>query len=181
MLLPPGTPGKSDLGASLRAPAGISQCHRTHSLTASHTWGAMRRQDKKPSRRTRGTKVALLLFTSLAAGASPARAWLYPEHRAITTRGFEGLAPRDHAELDRLWREVRRGNESRLCEQASVGDQGLKPPCIDYAAWPAIAGDHSCSPVSLIEAVLQSDWILKVAAISARMAAKLAGTKSEDM
>jgi hypothetical protein len=123
--------------------------------------------------------VVLLLALFLAGSASPARAWLYPEHRAITARGIDTLDPRHRAQLDRLWMEARKGYESRLCEQPDAGDQGQKPACIDYAAWPAISGDHSCSPETMLQTVLESDWILKVAAITARMAAKIAASKNE--
>jgi hypothetical protein len=123
----------------------------------------------------------VFLLASLLAAASPAGAWLYPEHRAMSARGIEKLDPRRRGQLDRLWMEARRGYEARLCEQSDAGDQGEKPACIDYAAWPAIAGDHSCSPETMLQTILQSDWILNVAAISARMAAKIAGSKTEDL
>ena len=37
---------------------------------------------------------------------------------------------------------------------------GRRPPCIDWAALSAIAGDHSCSSQELTATVLESDWIL---------------------
>jgi hypothetical protein len=130
-------------------------------------------------RNRRSARVALLLLSSLVAGAPSARAYLYPGHRAIMARGIEKLDPRRRAQLDRLWMEARKGHEARLCEQADAGNQGEKPSCIDYAA-PAIAGDHSCSPDGMLQTVLQSDWILKVAAITARMEARMAASKTED-
>ena len=47
------------------------------------------------------------------------------------------------------------------------GDGRGHPSCIDLAAWPAIAGDHSCSPDQLIQKTLTSDWILRVARVGA--------------
>ena len=121
-------------------------------------------------------RIALGLLASLTSGW--ALGWTYPEHRAITAAGISTLDPRGRAALDALWAAARAG-EPRLCEQADARDQGTKPDCIDLTAWPAIAGDHSCSPVNMLEVILQSDWILKVAGVSARMGQGLAAAKSE--
>ena len=40
--------------------------------------------------------------------------------------------------------------------------------CIDLAAWPAIAGDHSCSPQEMLQTILDSPWILDVARVAQR-------------
>ena len=48
------------------------------------------------------------------------------------------------------------------------GDGRSDAVCIDLAAWAGIAGDHSCSPDLLINTTLPSDWILKVATVSAQ-------------
>jgi len=72
-------------------------------------------------------------------------AWLYPEHRDITVLSVQKLDPERRAILDRLWAAVRSGHEGRLCEQVADAAQAEKPSCIDWAAWPAISGDHSCS------------------------------------
>ncbi len=68
---------------------------------------------------------------------------------------------------------------ARLCESADAGNQGPKPACIDLAAWPAIAGDHSCSPGEMLRVILESDWLLRVAGVAARMGAGLASSKNE--
>ena len=128
----------------------------------------------------RSRRLAFLLTSSLLLGVSPAKGWLYSEHRAITARGIEDLEPRRRGALDRLWQEARAGYESRLCAQADAGDQGRDPGCIDLAAWPAIAGDHSCSPRTMLEAILESDWILPVAAVSSRTAARILAAKNEN-
>jgi hypothetical protein len=125
-------------------------------------------------------KGASLVVCALALGVSPAKGWLYSEHRAITARGIEQLEPRRRGGVDQLWQEARHGYEKRLCEQPSAGDQGHDPACIDLAAWPAIAGDHSCSPQTMLEAILQGDWILPVAAVSSRTAAKILAAKTEN-
>jgi hypothetical protein len=118
----------------------------------------------------------LLVLALLSAKA--ASAWTYPEHRAITAKGIQTLDPRNRAALDALWAAARAG-EARLCETPAAGDQGLKPECIDLAAWAAIAGDHSCSPDDMLQVILKSNWILKVAAVTARMEEGLGKAKNE--
>ena len=92
--------------------------------------------------RTRAS-AALLLAAGLLAG--PAAAWVYPEHRNIAGKRDRGPRPDPQGALERLWAEARKGHEDRLCESPWAGDQGKKPGCIDLAAFPALAGDHSCS------------------------------------
>ena len=106
--------------------------------------------------------------------ALPARAWIYPEHRSIAGTAIAGLSPEDRAALDALWAEARTGHEERLCDTPWAGEQGPKPSCLDWSAWPAIAGDHSCSAGQMLGTVLESDWILKVAGVCSRLEVSLA-------
>lgn len=110
--------------------------------------------------------------------ALPARAWIYPEHRSIAGTAVAGLSPEERAALDALWAEARKGYEERLCDTPWAGDQGPKPACLDWSAWPAIAGDHSCSAGQLLGTVLESDWILKVAGVCSRLEVSLAAAKN---
>ena len=57
-----------------------------------------------------------LLITALliAAFASNADAWIYPEHRGITALAIQKLDPARRAELEQFWTLVRKGHESRL-------------------------------------------------------------------
>ena len=105
--------------------------------------------------------------------AHPALAWVYPEHRDIAVLGVETLDPERRAIFDRLWREARAGNDQRLCEQGADVKQGLTPACIDWAAFSAIAGDHSCSSKNMLDNVLKTQWILSVADVSAQLKADL--------
>jgi hypothetical protein len=59
-----------------------------------------------------------------------------------------------------------------------VAAQGKKPSCIDWAAWPAIAGDHSCSAEKMVQTILTTGWILKVADIAAVLKHDLADAKN---
>src|SRR4029453_12822876 len=81
--------------------------------------------------------------------------------------------------LEQLWSEARVGHEARLCAQLIDTAPG-NPACIDFAAWPAIAGDHSCSARDLLRTVLDTPWILDVARISARLKRQLATATRRD-
>ncbi len=105
--------------------------------------------------------------------AGPCFAWVYPEHRDIAVLGVQVLDPQRAAAFDKLWKEARIGHENRLCELPAVADQGTAPLCLDWAAWPAIAGDHSCSSKDMLDVVLRSEWILGVADVAAQLKADL--------
>jgi hypothetical protein len=106
----------------------------------------------------------IILFVNID---STTHAWTYPEHRQITLIAIQKLNSGYRAEFDSLWALARKGYEARL--DASVADfsLGLKPKYLDYAAWPAIAGDHSNSSENMLFVILKSNWILKVANVGA--------------
>jgi len=104
-------------------------------------------------------------------------AWIYPEHRDIALLAIENLSPEYRSELDLLWAEARKGHEERLTESVIDATQTVKPTQLDYASWPAISGDHSCSPQNLLYNVLQTEWILKVANVAAELKINLAKAK----
>lgn len=81
-------------------------------------------------------------------------AWIYPEHRDIALLAIENLSPEYRLELDQLWSQARMGYEERLTESVIDATQTTNPTQLDYAAWPAISGDHSCSPENLLYNVL---------------------------
>ncbi|HQQ75972.1 MAG TPA: hypothetical protein PLB01_01335 [Thermoanaerobaculia bacterium] len=128
---------------------------------------------------SRGRTFAALLLVAVSA-APPARAWIYPEHRNIAGSAFEGLDPARKAVLEKLWGEARKGHEDRLCEKPWAGDQGNKPGCIDLAAFPALAGDHSCSADQLLKTVLETKWVLDVAAVTSVLDKGLATAKNKN-
>ena len=107
-------------------------------------------------------------------------AFLFPEHRDIAVRAIEELTPTQREAFDKLWAEARSAHEARLCADPAASTQPEKPTCIDYASWPAIAGDHSCSADEMLTTVLDAPWILKVAQISAKLKAQLAAAKRRD-
>lgn len=108
----------------------------------------------------------------------PAEAFVYPEHRDIGTAAVGRLAPSERASLEALWKLARPAFRGPMCASPAAGEQGLEPSCIDFAALPAIAGDHSCSPKNVVVDVLPSSWILEVARVGAETKAALASAES---
>jgi hypothetical protein len=123
-------------------------------------------------------KRILITLIMLITIAFPGHAWVYPEHRDITLVAIEKLDSSHRALLNRLWTQARKGFESRL--DVSVADmaQGEHPKYIDYAAFPAIAGDHSTSADNMLFNILHTEWIMNVADVTARLKAGLANAKS---
>ncbi len=107
--------------------------------------------------------------------AGPASAWVYPEHRDIAVIAVETLDSSERRTFDDLWGLARAGHEARLCASGADGSQGVDPGCLDWAALPAIAGDHSCSADEMSSIALDSKWVLDVADVAARLKADLAG------
>jgi len=107
-------------------------------------------------------------------------AWLFPEHRTIAVQAIEQLDPKQRAELDKLWSEARSVHGERLCPQPAEPTQPPKPTCVDYASWPAIAGDHSCSSREMLGTVLNAPWILDVEKVSVKLQTRLAEAKRRD-
>lgn len=109
-----------------------------------------------------------------------ALAWVFPEHRDIAVLAIERLDPAQRALLQKLWSEVRVGHEKQLCAQVIDTSQGSNPTCIDYAAWTAIAGDHSCSARNMLDEILGAPWILNVERASQHLKTQLAAAKRRD-
>jgi len=128
--------------------------------------------------RLKAVKVFSAVGLLLLATPAPAAAWIHPEHRAITGATIEGLDPARAKALRDLWAIARAGHEDRLCEQAWAGDQGPDPRCIDLAALPALAGDHSCSPTELLRTILTERWVLDVAKVASRLELRLRAART---
>jgi len=116
-----------------------------------------------------------LLMLAICAAAGTARAWVYPEHRDIAVLAVAGLDPERRTQFDALWHLARGTHADRLCELGVDRTQSVAPSCLDWAALSAIAGDHSCSAEEMTATVLESEWILSVADIAARLKVDLAG------
>ena len=120
------------------------------------------------------TAVMAMTATTLASGGQ-LRAWVYPEHEHITLLAVQDLNPERREALDQLWSSARHGFEQRLCAVVADRAQAPKPSCLDWTAWPAIAGDHSCSGADMLSTILESRWILDVARVAAHLREDLAG------
>ena len=105
-------------------------------------------------------------------------AWIYPEHRDITLLAIQKLETENRAQLDKFWAEARTGFEERLTAIIIDTLQTVQPDQLDFASWPAIAGDHSCSAENMLDNVLNTDWILKVADVAAQLKIDLANSKN---
>jgi hypothetical protein len=70
--------------------------------------------------------------------------------------------------INKLYTLAGTGYESRFNLSVIDPNQAADVKYLDYAAWPAIAGDHSTSAENLVSNIL-SDWILNVANICANL------------
>ena len=122
---------------------------------------------------------SILLIGILQLCSSRSQAWVYPEHRDITLTAIQRLDPAHKHTLDQIWAEARRGYETRLTVAVADVTQSIHPKQIDYAAWPAISGDHSTSAENLVYNVLQTNWILGVADVAARLKIGIAAAKNK--
>jgi hypothetical protein len=114
----------------------------------------------------------------LISAAAQAAAWIYPEHRDITVLAISTLDTDRRSKLEALWREARAGHESRLSAVPADATQSEKPDRIDFAAWPAIAGDHSTSARDMLHIILETPWIMDVAEICALLKTRIAESTS---
>ena len=112
------------------------------------------------------TTSIVLPFTFIS-GNNLLKAWVYPDHRDITLFAIQKLSTSYRELLDRLWTDARKGFEFRLNEIVIDPEQTTKPSFLDCASWPAIAGDHSCSAEYMLHNILETDWIMQVADITA--------------
>ena len=128
--------------------------------------------------RSRAAVRVASLVLGLLGATEIAFSWIYPEHRDIAIVGIQSLDADRRAVLDQLWSSARAGHEDRLCVMVADATQGRHPQCLDYAAWPAIGGDHSCSGANLLHNVLETDWILGVADVAALLKVELAQAKT---
>ena len=118
-------------------------------------------QVDRPDRSRPLFSVTLIATVMLSIG------WIYPEHREITVRAIQQLDQERRRTLDTMWMLACLGHESRLSTLPADDTEQVNPGTIDYASWPAIAGDHSRSAANMVDNVLETEWILRVAAIAA--------------
>ena len=122
--------------------------------------------------------VLKLVLLIILIGYGSSYAWIYPEHRDITLLGVQKLDQENRSQLDKLWSEARTGFENRLTESIIDSAQTTDFTQLDWAAWPAISGDHSCSPDNLLSNVLYTEWIMQVADVAAHLKIDLANSEN---
>lgn len=110
--------------------------------------------------------------------AIESNAWVYPEHRYIAMMAIQQMRPEYRTMLDQLWSRARTGNELRLSAAIIDTSTTVKHQQLDYASWMGIAGDHSCSPNNMMQTILNSNWILKVADIATQLSIDLEKAKT---
>jgi len=120
--------------------------------------------------------VIILVF-----GFHTTQAWVYPEHRDIMLLAIQKLSPEYRSALETLWSEARIGFEFRLTESVIDATQTTNPTHLDFASFPAIGGDHSTSAKNMLYNILESDWILDVADITAKLKVDLANATDRNM
>lgn len=119
-----------------------------------------------------------ILFLFLIGSHLIAKAWVYPEHRLIFLKSLQQLDAKNTLFLKKIWNEVRVGNENRLTEHFFIEKQPAKIFQLDYASWPAIAGDHSCSPQEMLTTILTANWIFDVANVAEELQRNLINAKT---
>jgi hypothetical protein len=116
----------------------------------------------------------------LAAALAPVllAAWTYPEHRDISAAALERLTPARQEVIARMWATATAGKQpvKNACGTPLGGYDGS---CLDLASWPAIAGDHSCSPENLRKDVVPSAWVMDVSKVAAELRRDLAEAPNE--
>jgi hypothetical protein len=118
----------------------------------------------------------------LAAALAPVllSAWTYPEHRDISAAALERLSPARQDVIARMWKSATAGSQP-LNNSCSTPLGGYEGSCLDLASWPAIAGDHSCSPENLRKDVVPSKWIMDVSRVAADLRHDLATARNENV
>ena len=119
-------------------------------------------------------RVIITAAACLCLLGSTSHAWVYSEHRDITVAAVMRLKSPYRMQLDSIWRWARVGHDQRLPASIVIPELPEQPNYIDWGAWPAIAGDHSCSSEQMLDYIVRSEWILSVARVTERFKRKLA-------
>ncbi len=145
----------------------------------------MKASQKGDSGSIRGGALAAVVCASLVTlMPSTARAWIWPEHRDIAAAAVDDLPAAPRKTLDKMWAEARTLGGKQVCEK--LVDPGALPNskygewdgiCVDFASFPALAADHSCSAAELWADVSKEPWAVKVVWVAARTKEKLAKAK----
>jgi hypothetical protein len=118
--------------------------------------------------------------------AVPAQAWIWPEHRDIAASAVNDLPAAQRKTLDGMWTDARTLGGKQVCTK--MVDPGAQPDdvklgdwdkvCVDFASFPALAADHSCSTTELWADVSKEPWAVKVVWVAAKTKERLASSTS---
>ena len=114
-----------------------------------------------------------------------AQAWIWPEHRDIAVAAVNNLPAGERKTLDAMWAEAQKLGGKQVC--TGLVDPGAQPDqvkfgdwdkiCVDFASFPALAADHSCSTDELWADVSREPWAVKVVWVASRTKSRLASAK----
>jgi hypothetical protein len=131
--------------------------------------------------------VAALLVLAAVLLPTTAAAWIWPEHRDIAAEALRNLPPAQRKTIDQMWVGVRAIGGKQVCE--NVVDPGAEPTsvprgewdkvCVDYASFPALAADHSCSAAELWSDAAKEPWAVKVVWVAAKTKERMASAADE--
>jgi hypothetical protein len=118
---------------------------------------------------------------------TPAAAWIWPEHRDIAAEALRGLPTAQRTTIGQMWVGVRAIGGKQVCEK--IVDPGAEPTdvprgewdkvCVDFASFPALAGDHSCTAAELWSDAAKEPWAVKVVWVAAKTKERLASARDE--
>lgn len=120
--------------------------------------------------------VSAVLLSLISGGT--VMAWEFSEHRDISVAAVSQLDSTRRSQLDTLWNWARTGHEKRLTESVILLEQPLQVEYLDWATWPAVSGDHSCSAADMLSTVLESEWVMNVARIAEQFKHRVREAKS---
>jgi len=136
-----------------------------------------------PSSRVLPLAAVWLLLAPAVLFPGRAVAWIWPEHRDIAAAALNDLPAPQRKTLDAMWAETQQLGGKQVCTK--LVDPGAQPDskygewdkvCVDFASFPALAADHSCSAHELWADVSKEPWAVKVVWVAARTKEKLAAS-----
>ncbi len=125
-------------------------------------------------------KLLSLLILFISSYCNVSYGWIFPEHRDITRAGVERLSAVQRKLFEDLWIIARTGSETRL-SSSLIYDAAIYPgTLVDFAAFPAISGDHSVSARDMLNIVLHTSWINGVIEIANELKSEIANARSRE-
>ncbi|MBN8544941.1 MAG: hypothetical protein J0L60_02310 [Ignavibacteria bacterium] len=121
-----------------------------------------------------------LLILLISSDKNVTYGWIFPEHRDITRAGIENLSAEQRKLFEDLWKIARTGSEGRLSPFLIFDDGLASGTLVDFAAFPAISGDHSVSGRDMLKIVLHSTWIKSVIEIANELKSEIAQARTRE-